>query len=168
MAYSNPKYCCLFVIQLLLLGMDLCLNSLSLLLSSFSPVILSVVYALQDFFLVLSFILTFLIFFNTFTFTSGLITILLKKFSWSLCTGVAYLLVTIAYQIWSLNNRWNNHWVWSGGLQFMYVLHKMVALFYYYIYKRGLYRLSDPKLYLPNSSWVSDRISTRVTVAAIT
>lgn len=167
-SYSNPRYCCLFITVFLLLATDLLLNSLSLLVSSFSPITLVALYAIQDLLLLLSFILILLLFFNTFTFTSGLIGFLVKKFSWSLGTGGVYLLVTIGYQIWSLYSRWDNEWVWSGGLQFMYILHKVVAVYYYYIFKRGLYRLSDPKLYQPNPNWTSDRTTTRIAAAAIT
>jgi hypothetical protein len=141
------KYSFLLVLQLVLIGADLTFNSVSLLFSTISPTALLIVFIFQDAFLVLSIIVMFLMFFNTFAFTSGFICLLIKKFICSLATGGLYLLITLGYQIWLLVSSWEGQWAWSPGLQIAYIIQKLLAVYYYYIYKRGLYRLSDVRLY---------------------
>ena len=160
--FSNPKYSCLLVVQLLLIAGDLLINSLSLLFSNISVTAALILYISQDILLVLSLVMMFLTFFNTLAFASGLMGLLIKKFFWPLAIGVIYISITLGYQIWSMVSRWNEEWVWSGGLVFVYMLHKMTAVFYYYIYKRGLYRLSDSKLY-EDSPWMASHMRKRIT-----
>ena len=52
--------------------------------------------------LIFSHILLFLIFFNTFAFKAGLISLLVKKFAATLLVGVLYLSLTVAF-----HNIWN-------------------------------------------------------------
>lgn len=151
---TSPKYTFLFILQMIVIGGDMLINSLSLLLSSISATVLLIVFAIQDILICLSIVLTLLSFFNTFAFTSGFVGKLIKKFIWSLSTCGVYLVLSVGYQIWFVQSRWSREWAWSGGLQFVYVVHKLVAIFYYYIYKRSVYRLSDPRLYHINSNCV--------------
>lgn len=145
---GNPRYSCLLVVQLLLLGVDIFCNSFAILLAS-SNISLLVVCIVQDIALLSAQVTLFLAFFNTFAFTAGLFRVLLKKFAWAIAVGGIYLLVTVAYHIWLVATRWNrpSEYTWTGWLQAMYAAQKLLAIFYYYIHKRAAYRLSDPRYY---------------------
>ena len=160
MSLSNPKYACLLITQLLLLMADLLINSLSLVIASYSNTALLVAFIIQDIFLFVSLVMIFVNFFNTFAFAAGLIGLLTRKFAWPLVVGVVYLIVTIGYHVWSLTTRWSQDWAWSDGQQFLYVVQKLIAVLYYYLYKRGMYRLSDRKLY-EDSEWIRDHMRHR-------
>lgn len=153
--FANPQYCCLLIVQLLLLLLDILINSFSLQLINISLIGMLVMSIVQDVVILLMWITLLLGFFNTFAFTAGLIKLIIRKYIWTLGFGVVYLIMSLSYHIWILTSRWNNtgEYVWNEGLQIYYVIHKLITLYYYYLYKRAIYRLSDPKLY-SDSQWM--------------
>ena len=158
MRLKNPRYSCLLVLQLLLLAVDVACNSFALLLGG-SHITLLVLFIVQDTALLFSEVILLLAFFNTFAFTAGLVNLLIKKFTWALVFGGVYLLVTVASHVWILVSRWDSpgQYTWTGWLQIMYAVQKLLAVVYYYIHKRAAYRLSDPRYY-GESDWMRSRM----------
>ena len=99
-------YSYILVLQLILLGIDIFSNSFSVLFAPSNSIVLLVIYLIQDICLIFSLILLFLVFFNTFAFKAGLISLLVKKFAATLLVGVLYLAMTVAFHIWNVSVRW--------------------------------------------------------------
>lgn len=154
MELVNGRYACMAVFQLLLLAVDLLCNSSSILLS-FSQVILAALFAIQSIAQVINLVLLLLAFFNTFAFSAGLVSTLLKKFAWSFVVGGVYFLFSLALQVWWLVARWDHEgeYIFTGPLQAMYALQKLLSVGHYLVYKRAVYRLSDQRYY-ENSEWL--------------
>lgn len=155
-------YSYILVLQLILLGVDIFSNSFSVLFAPSNSIVLLVIYLIQDICLIFSLILLFLVFFNTFAFKAGLISLLVKKFAATLLTGVLYLALTVAFHIWNVSVRWQrtNVYGWNDGLQAVHVLQKLLAIFYYYLYKRAALRLGNSKYY-ENSEWFRKHLNAR-------
>ena len=158
--FSNPGYSVLLTLQLLLLAVDIFCNSFTILFASSNTVVLLVLYLIQDIGLIFSLILLFLVFFETFAFKAGLFLPLVKKFSATLLLGGLYLLLTFAFHVWNLTLRWGrqNEYGWNDGLQAVYVLQKLLAVLYYYFYKRAALRLGHAKYYR-NSEWLRKHLN---------
>lgn len=155
--FTNPRYNCLLVVELVLLLIDVLVHSTALLALARLQIAALVLFVVQDVALVFALITLLLALVNTFAFTAGLMGVLLKKHALPIGVGLAYLVITLTFQGWILGTRWGSYeYRWTGWLQAMYVVHKLAALCYYYLYKRAMYRLSDPKLY-QDSEWVRDK-----------
>ena len=156
------SYSFILVFQLILIGVDIFSNSFSVLFAPSNSIVLLVLYLIQDICLIFSLILLFLVFFNTFAFKAGLISLLIKKFAATLAIGVLYLVVTVSFHIWNLSIRWQrtNEYGWNDGLQAVHVLQKLLAIVYYYLYKRAALRLGNSKYY-ENSEWFRKHLNAR-------
>ncbi|XP_027029046.1 transmembrane protein 138 isoform X1 [Tachysurus fulvidraco] len=55
------------------------------------------------------------------------------------------------------NLRWmdSNRFVWTDGLQVLFVFQRLAAVLYYYLYKRSTEYLGDPRLY-EDCAWLRD------------
>lgn len=146
--FLNPRYSVVLILQLLLLGLDTFCNAF-LLLAGRNQAVLVIAVIFQDIALVSSLVLLLLTFFNTIIFKAGLISLLFRKFSATIIVGIVYLILTLVYQIWFVSVRWNHgdEYTWTQLLQAVYVLHKLVAVVYYYMYKRAALRLGDSQYY---------------------
>ena len=146
--FLNPRYSVVLALQLILLAIDVFCNAF-LLLASRIQAVLVVLVIIQDIALIACLVLLLLAFFNTIVFKAGLISVLFRKFSATLLIGVVYLVLTIVYQIWFVAVQWNraNEYNWTQLLQTVYVLHKLVAVVFYYVYKRAALRLGDSQYY---------------------
>ena len=155
-------YSFILVLQLILIGVDIFSNSLSVLFAPSSSIALLVLYLIQDICLIFSLVLLVLIFFNTFAFKAGLISLLVRKFAATLIVGSLYLVLTVSFHIWNLSIRWQrtNEYGWSDGSQTVHVLQKLLAIFYYYLYKRAALRLGNSKYY-ENSEWFRKHLNAR-------
>ena len=155
-------YSFILVLQLVLIGVDIFSNSFSVLFGPSNSIVLLVLYLIQDICLIFSLVLLFLVFFNTFAFKAGLISLLVKKFAATLLVGVVYSLLTISFHIWNLSIRWQsiNEYGWNDGLQAVHVLQKLLAIVYYYLYKRAALRLGNSKYY-ENSEWFRKHLNAR-------
>lgn len=155
-------YSFILIFQLILIGVDIFSNSFSILFAPSNSIVLLVLYLIQDICLIFSLVLLVLIFFNTFAFKAGLISLLVKKFAATLIVGSLYLVLTVSFHIWNLSIRWQrtNEYGWSEGLQAVHVLQKLLAIFYYYLYKRAALRLGNSKYY-ENSEWFRKHLNAR-------
>ena len=146
--FLNPRYSAVLVLQLLLLAVDILCNAFSLL-ASRNQVVLVILIIFQDIALIFGLVLLLLAFFNTIVFKAGVISLLFRKFSATLLIGTTYLILTVVYQMWFVAVRWNHthKYSWTELLQAVYVLHKMVAVVYYYTYKRAALRLGGSQYY---------------------
>ena len=157
---TQADYCYMFImiLQLLMILIDLLCNCLNVLLGNQQVTIL-IILIIQDSCLIFSLILLFLIFFNTYAFKAGLLVLLIKNFSGTIFILLIYLALTFTYQVWYLILRWDHkdEYIWSGGLQAIYVFQKIFAILHYYLYKRAAFTLSDGKYY-HNSEWVKKQL----------
>lgn len=146
--FLNPRYSVVLILQLLLLGVDLLCNAFFLM-AGRNQVVLVIMVIVQDIALISSLFVLLLAFFNTIVFEAGLISVLFRKFSATIFVGTVYLLLTIIYHIWFVAVHWNRtqEYNWTELLQAVYVLHKVVAIIYYYMYKRAALRLGDSQYY---------------------
>lgn len=144
----NPRYSTVLVIQLILLAVDLLCNAF-LVLASRNQVLLVVLVVVQDLTLSSSLVLLLLAFFNTIVFKAGLISLLFRKFAATIIIGLVYFVLTLVYQVWFVTVNWDRSgkYNWSQLLQAVYVFHKLVAIVFYYSYKRAAMRLGDSQYY---------------------
>lgn len=159
MAISN-QYVCLAVVQYSLLFIDVVINSFSLLSAVHSLVVMLVISVLQDI-VILSLLMTLLLgFFNTFAFTVGLVRLIVWKFKWTLFVGIVYFMITLSFQSLLFSLHWDRSTIvyWTASVQVLYTVHKLLALVFYFTYKKAIYRLSDKKLYT-NSDWLRTQMN---------
>ncbi|CAM4583623.1 unnamed protein product [Caretta caretta] len=150
----TSNYSLVISLQFLLLVYDLFVNSFSELLRT-APVIQLVLFIIQDIAILFNIIIIFLMFFNTFVFQAGLVNLLFHKFKGTIVLSAAYLVLSIAFHVWVMNLRWKNatHFVWTDGLQALFVFQRLVAMLYCYFYKRTALHLGDPRFY-QDSLWL--------------
>ena len=161
MAITN-QYGCLAILQVLLLFVDVVINSFGFMAAVNTLVGFLVISIFQDIVILALLVTLFLDFFNTFAFTVGLIRVLLKKFFWTSVIGLTYFIFTVSLHVLIFVSQWNERdeggLLWSAPIQTMYVLHKLIAVVFYYTYKRGVYRLSDRQLY-SDSQWMRQNMT---------
>ncbi|XP_062859674.1 transmembrane protein 138 [Trichomycterus rosablanca] len=153
---QTNNYSLVLLIQLSLLAFDLFVNSFSELLRT-APVIQLVLFIIQDIAILFNVIIILLMMFNTYVFQVGLVSLLLEKFRALLILCALYLTLSICLHCWFVNLRWmdSNRYVWSNGLQVLFVFQRLAAVLYYYFYKRSIEHLGDPRLY-EDSVWLRD------------
>ncbi|KAG7473895.1 hypothetical protein MATL_G00100700 [Megalops atlanticus] len=168
---QTNNYSLVLLIQLALLTYDLFVNSFSELLRA-APVIQLVLFIIQDIAILFNVIIILLMLFNTYVFQVGLVSLLLERFRALLLLSALYLGLSISLHCWILvlqsvgcvvsvckgvesNLRWldSNHFVWTDGLQALFVFQRLAAVLYYYFYKRTTEYLGDPRLY-EDSLWL--------------
>ncbi|XP_072321749.1 transmembrane protein 138-like isoform X2 [Eucyclogobius newberryi] len=140
-----------------LLCLDLLVNSCSEVTRD-EPANQLMLFIVQDISILLNLIIVLLMLFNTYVFQVGLVSVLLERFRVLLMVGVAYLTFSMTLHCWLMNLRWFNtdRYVWTDGLQVLFMLHRTVL--YYYYYKRTAECLGDPRLY-EDSPWLQDIFS---------
>ncbi|XP_073688229.1 transmembrane protein 138 [Garra rufa] len=153
---QTNNYSLVLLIQLALLAFDLFVNSFSELLRS-APVIQLVLFIIQDIGILFNVIIILLMMFNTYVFQVGLVSLLLERFRALLILSALYLTLSISFHCWVMNLRWmeSNRFVWTDGLQVLFVFQRLAAVLYYYFYKRTTEYLGDPRLY-EDSPWLRD------------
>lgn len=158
MALSN-QYGCLAILQVTFLFTDVVINSFGILVASQTLIAFLVISILQDVVVLALLMMLFLGFFNTYVFTVGLFKVILKKFMWTLLIGGTYFVITVIFQAVIFGIHWNatTSLLWSPPVQTVYSVHKLLAIIFYYFYKRTIYRLSDKKLYT-HSLWVRNQM----------
>ncbi|PNJ22108.1 transmembrane protein 138 isoform X4 [Pongo pygmaeus] len=94
-------------------------------------------------------------FFNTFVFQAGLVNLLFHKFKGTIILTAVYFALSISLHVWIMNLRWknSNSFIWTDGLQTLFVFQRLAAVLYYYFYKRTAVRLGDPRFY-QDSLWL--------------
>ncbi|XP_070592012.1 transmembrane protein 138 [Erythrolamprus reginae] len=151
---QTSNYSLVLSLQFLLLSYDLFVNSFSELLRM-APVIQLVLFIIQDIAILFNVIIVFLMFFNTFVFQAGLVNLLFHKFKATIILSATYLALSISFHIWVMNCRWENAniFVWTNEMQTLFVFQRLVAVLYYYFYKRTAVHLGDPRFY-QDSVWL--------------
>ncbi|XP_019712678.1 transmembrane protein 138 [Hippocampus comes] len=153
---QTGNYSLVLLIQLILLAFDLFVNSFSELLTG-AAVIQLVLFIIQDIAILFNVIIILLMMFNTYVFQVGLVSLLLERFRALLFFSALYLTFSICLHSWLLNLRWraSRSFVWTDGLQALFVFQRIVAVFYYYLYKRTAEYMGDPRLYM-DSLWLRE------------
>ncbi|XP_059260560.1 transmembrane protein 138 isoform X1 [Mustela nigripes] len=151
---QTSNYSLVLSLQFLLLSYDLFVNSFSELLRT-APVIQLVLFIIQDIAILFNIIIIFLMFFNTFVFQAGLVNLLFHKFKGTIILTAVYFALSISLHVWVMNLRWknSNRFVWTDGLQTLFVFQRLAAVLYCYFYKRTAVRLGDPRFY-QDSLWL--------------
>ncbi|XP_075182544.1 transmembrane protein 138 [Anomaloglossus baeobatrachus] len=153
------NYSLVLTLQFLLLVYDLFVNSFSELLRS-APVIQLVLFILQDVGTLFAAIVLFLMLFNTFVFQAGLLGLLCQRFQVTVLLCALHLTLSVSLHVWLMNLRWKteNIFVWSDGLQALFVLQRVVAVLYFYFYKRTALSLGDSRYY-HDSLWLRNEFA---------
>ncbi|CAL8244019.1 unnamed protein product [Lota lota] len=152
----TSNYSLVLFIQLSLLSFDLFVNSFSELLRK-EPAVQLVLFIIQDISILFNLIIILLMLFNTYVFQVGLVALLLDRFRAMLVYSALYLTLSIILHSWIMNLRWlnSNRFIWTDGLQVLFVFQRVVAVLYYYFYKRTTEYLGDPRLY-EDSPWLRE------------
>ncbi|XP_075044059.1 transmembrane protein 138 [Mixophyes fleayi] len=153
------NYSLVLSLQFLLLIFDLFVNSFSELLRS-APVIQLVLFILQDVGTLFAAIVLFLMLFNTFVFQAGLLGLLFHRFQVTVFLCALHLALSVSLHVWMMNLRWKsvNIFIWSDGLQALFVLQRFVAVLYFYFYKRTALNLGD-SCYYRDSLWLRNEFA---------
>ncbi|KAM7002959.1 transmembrane protein 138 [Tautogolabrus adspersus] len=153
---QSGNFSLVLLIQLTLLAYDLFVNSFSELLRA-APVIQLVLFIIQDIAILFNVIIILLMMFNTYVFQVGLVSLLVERFRVLLIFSALYLTLSICFHSWVLNLRWldSNRFIWTDGLQALFVFQRAVAVLYYYLYKRTAEYMGDPRLY-EDSLWLRE------------
>ncbi|XP_067604953.1 transmembrane protein 138 isoform X1 [Pseudorca crassidens] len=111
--------------------------------------------SIQDIAVLFNIIIIFLMFFNTFVFQAGLVNLLFHKFKGTIILTAVYFTLSISLHVWVMNLRWknSNRFVWTDGLQTLFVFQRLAAVLYCYFYKQTAVRLGDPRFY-QDSLWL--------------
>ncbi|XP_037550422.1 transmembrane protein 138-like [Nematolebias whitei] len=152
----TSNYSLVILIQLSLLTFDLFVNSFSELLRT-EPAVQLVLFIIQDICILFNLIIVLLMLFNTYVFQVGLVAILLERFRALLMLSALYLTFSIILHCWLVNLRWlnANRFVWTDGLQVLFMFQRSASVLYYYFYKRTSEYLGDPRLY-EDSPWLRE------------
>ncbi|XP_023718013.1 transmembrane protein 138 [Cryptotermes secundus] len=148
MKLTISRYCVMLFVQFGLLFVDILVNCFSDFARKSSVVVL-LLFIIQDVCLIFALISLVLSFFSTYAFQAGLIELLYDRFRATIIISTAYLILTITLHSWSLSERWGHplgH-IWPSGLIWLYVIQRLLAVLYYYHYKRSMLRISDPRFY---------------------
>ncbi|KAI6178854.1 hypothetical protein M3Y98_00546800 [Aphelenchoides besseyi] len=156
------KYGVIIVVQLLIIFADILFNSASTVLFNDATVQL-LLYILQDTLIVMSLIVMIISFSSSFVFQAGLIAVLLRKFAVSLFFSIFYLILSVVLHVMSVKSRWGHedNYIWSDYLTAVYCLQRVVAVPYYWFYKRTFFMLSNPKYHSENSEWLRIQLRAR-------
>ncbi|KAK5874320.1 hypothetical protein PBY51_019275 [Eleginops maclovinus] len=158
-ALKTKNYSLVLLIQLSLLSFDLFVNSSSELLRT-EPATMLVLFIIQDISILFNLIIILLMLFNTYVFQVGLVAVLLERFRAVLMLSALYLTFSIVLHSWLMNLRWlnTNRFVWTDGLQVLFLVQRVASVLYYYLYKRTTEYLGDPRLY-EDSPWLRELFS---------
>eukprot|EP00112_Aurelia_sp_Birch-Aquarium-sp1_P010244 Seg2197.1 transcript_id=Seg2197.1/GoldUCD/mRNA.D3Y31 product="Transmembrane protein 138" protein_id=Seg2197.1/GoldUCD/D3Y31 len=148
------RYRSVVYLQLFLVFVDLFINSFGLLFQG-QNVVLLVIFVIQDVCLVFALIVLFLVFFNTYIFQAGLVYLLVRKFRTTIIITVLYLSLSVGLHVWTVTKKWNSKskYIWEDGFQALFVFQRVGSVLYYFLYKRTVLKLGDPRYYR-DSDWI--------------
>ncbi|KAI6650653.1 putative membrane protein [Oopsacas minuta] len=140
----------LILVQHFLLFFDLLVNSIIILLLQ-NKIILLLFAVLQDIALLLSIALFFVSFINTSYFKAGFLLPLIRRFWLTLLITALYAILSLIFQAVFLSHTLNRpdgyKNSWSSLIQVLYVLHRSIAVLFYYAYKRTSLCICSSKFY---------------------
>lgn len=148
------RFCFVVYLQLLFLFVDLFINSFGELFRT-ADVVLLVLYIIQDLCIIFAIIVVFLVFFNTYIFQAGLVSLLIRKFKTTIIISILYLALSVGLHVWTMTLKWGapQRFIWNEAFQALFVFQRVGAVLYYYFYKRTALRLGDPRFY-KDSQWL--------------
>ncbi|XP_046629905.1 transmembrane protein 138 [Neodiprion virginianus] len=155
----TKQYRILFILQYILLLYDASVNAVVILCQN-QPVDVLILYITQDLCLMVSLTILLGSFFSTYIFRVGLIYLLYSRFRLAIMLCVIYIVLSITLHSWHMTYRWPSPQIhhWNKGFHIMYATHRIVAVIYYYFYKRATLSISDPRLF-QTSSWEQNPLS---------
>uniref|UniRef100_A0A7M5V950 Transmembrane protein 138 n=2 Tax=Clytia hemisphaerica TaxID=252671 RepID=A0A7M5V950_9CNID len=158
-AMQVSRYKPVVYLQFFLLLIDILINSFAEIFRA-DNVVLLVLFVIQDVGLLLSLIVLFLVFFNTFVFRAGVIFLLVRKFKTTLLCIILYLMLSVGLHIWTMSRKWGDDikYIWFNGFQALYAIQRIVSVVYYFTYKRAMVKLSDPKYYR-DTEWLRKELA---------
>ncbi|CAH3142548.1 unnamed protein product [Porites evermanni] len=153
------RFCFVVYLQLLFLFVDLFINSFGELFRT-ADVVLLVLYIIQDLCIIFAIIVVFLVFFNTYIFQAGLVSLLIRKFKTTIIISILYLALSVGLHVWTMTLKWGapRRFIWSEAFQTLFVFQRVGAVLYYYFYKRTALRLGDPRFY-KDSQWLREEFA---------
>ncbi|XP_068710057.1 transmembrane protein 138-like isoform X1 [Montipora foliosa] len=113
-------------LQLLFLFVDLFINSFGVLFHT-ADVVLLVLFIIQDLCIVFAIIVVFLVFFNTYIFQAGLVSLLIRKFKTTIIISVSYLALSVGLHVWTMTLKWGapQRYVWNEAFQALFVFQRV-------------------------------------------
>lgn len=96
---QSSSYSLVLALQFLLLAYDLFVNAFSELLRM-APLIQLVLFIIQDIAVLFNVIIVFLMFFNTFVFQAGLVSLLFRKFKSTIVLTATYFALSVSLHVW--------------------------------------------------------------------
>ncbi|XP_046734952.1 LOW QUALITY PROTEIN: transmembrane protein 138 [Diprion similis] len=153
------QYTILFILQYIILLYDASVNAFVILCPN-QQVDMLILYITQDLCSMVSLTILLGSFFSTYIFRVGLIHLLYSRFRLAIMLCVTYIVLSIALHSWHMTYQWTSPQIhhWNKGFHITYAIHRIVAVIYYYFYKRATLRISDPRLY-ETSSWEQNQLS---------
>ncbi|KAK2572822.1 Transmembrane protein 138 [Acropora cervicornis] len=95
------RFCFVVYLQLLFLFVDLFINSFGELFRT-ADVVLLLLYIIQDVCIIFAIIVVFLVFFNTYIFQAGLVSLLIRKFKTTIIISITYLALSVGLHVWTM------------------------------------------------------------------
>uniref|UniRef100_A0A452QGY4 Transmembrane protein 138 n=1 Tax=Ursus americanus TaxID=9643 RepID=A0A452QGY4_URSAM len=126
-------------LQVLLLSYDLFVNSSAELLRM-APIFLLVFFITQDTAILFNIIIIFLLFFNTVVFQYGLV-------------NPVFCNISLHVRVMNLHWKNSNCFVWTEGLQTLFVFQRIARQLYCYFYKWTVVRPGDSRFYQDSLTW---------------
>ncbi|PSN40138.1 hypothetical protein C0J52_13055 [Blattella germanica] len=137
MKLTTSRYFVMLLVQFGLMLVDILVNCFSDFARKSSVVVL-LLFIIQDVCLIFALISL-----------AGLVEVLYNRFRATIIISTVYMLLTIGLHSWTLSERWGHpmEHIWPNGLLWLYTIQRILAVFYYYLYKRSILRISDPRFY---------------------
>ncbi|XP_022188264.1 transmembrane protein 138 [Nilaparvata lugens] len=155
---SSSRYRLILFVQVCLLLFDLLLNAFADFLRQDSSILL-LLFIIQDGLQVLAVTLLLVSLFQTNVFQAGFVELLFDRFRTTVFIAMLYFLLTLIVQIYVLSTRWfqpMKHY-WAKGLPFFFISQRFCSCIYYYLYKRAMLRISDPRFY--DDEWINHKVN---------
>lgn len=145
---SVGRYRLMIFLQFFLLIADILINSFSDF-CRHNTVVLLILFIIQDVSLIFSLIAFFINFFSTLVFQAGFLGFIFRRFRVTIVVCGLYVTLTIGLHMWLITSQWYHQTLLNlpGELLALYFSQRILAVFYYYFYKRTVLRIGDPRFY---------------------
>ncbi|KAF7390106.1 hypothetical protein HZH68_011963 [Vespula germanica] len=155
----TKKYMALIMAQYFIFFFDIFVNSFGNFTRKY-VVNLLFLYTIQDFCLVIAITVLLINILSTYIFQAGLFHLLYIRFGMTLIVSTLYLLLSFTLHTWHIMLYWSNPLRndWTKGFHATFVIHRIVAVFYYYFYKTAVIKVADQKLY-EEADWTEKHLT---------
>ncbi|XP_026482400.1 transmembrane protein 138 [Ctenocephalides felis] len=161
MVLTLQRFAFILFFQFVFIIVDIIINNF-VFFSQVDSSTLLILYLVQDACIVLAFAALLFTFFATYIFQAGLIDLLYDRFRLTILVNMLYLILSVIIHIWILMYHWKNPktYMWTKAFLAFYMIHRILAPIYYYLYKRTALRMSDPRFY-EDIHWINEQLRTR-------